>query len=266
MKKKSIKLGRSAAYAAVIGVFLGGGLATPAMATEGSQSAPNALSEFERSLEVRSENGEVEAQLDQTRLQGLDEAELTELGEILAGESDISPFEPSEDALELTTDESIILKEGEAEWGIESFESSEYDVTGSTSGGGVKATAASFVSPRAPEFTRVATVGKSVWGTQWFKFAGIKLTETKVWGNYSVKNGKITKITDYGCQVVKNIVPGKHVTTSKQSKSLTSSTATFKCKVRVERGAIKGMNWSTREGYQTLKANAKGKVTSNGWT
>ena len=38
------------------------------------------------------------------------------------------------------------------------------------------------------------------------------LTRPKVWGKYSSNKGKITKITDYGCQVVKNLVLGKNVT------------------------------------------------------
>ena len=233
-------------------------------------TSAEALVEFEQELGVKANEGDEEAKLDLELLEDLDPSLRVELGEVLTGESEVSPFDPSEESVEESTEDATVLTDGDAQWGFEYHETDEYGQGYEAEDEAVEEAAtvvnAAFVSLNEPQIYTAAAVGRSVWGTQWFKFAGIKLTETKVWGKYSSNKGKITKITDYGCQVVKNIVPGKNVTVSKQSKAFTSSTATFKCKVRVERGVIKGMNWSTREGYQTLKANAGGKVTFNGWT
>lgn len=266
MRNESPNLRRALIGFASLGVLCLGGIATPAFANEPDATPADAVAALEQELDVQALAGDRDAEESRTQLENLDDDTLNELGEVLTGKSDISPVKPSIDAVETYTEDAILLTDGYAEWGFASAESDVFlddENVGEDQAVSVVHTSSGFSNH--PHVSKAAAVARSVWGTQWFKFAGIKLTETKVWGKYSVNRGKITRITDHGCQVVQNIVPGKHVTVTRQSKSFTAATATFTCKVRVERGAIKGMNWSTREGYQLIKANAGGKVTFNGW-
>lgn len=114
--------------------------------------------------------------------------------------------------------------------------------------------------------TRAAS--RSSWGTQWFSFAGIRLTETKVSMSYEYSGTTARKMLGYSCTVVKNIQPFTQVTTSKSSGYISGGQATAKCKVVVKRGVPTPWGtiaWSTYSAIQRLSAKGNGAVTYNRW-
>ena len=115
----------------------------------------------------------------------------------------------------------------------------------------------------APLAAAFSTVTRNVWGTQSFAFAGITLTQTKVWGKYTTNGTTVTSIVDYGIQLVVNYQPFTYVTVTPQSATTNGVSVTFKGKVRVDRGPIYGWYWSSAEAYHTVKANTSGGVISN---
>lgn len=115
---------------------------------------------------------------------------------------------------------------------------------------------------------RAATSTKSTWATQWFKFAGITISETKVSGTYTVSGGKATKVNSYACTVVQNIDPLASVTSSKNAAYVSGGKATMECKVKVKRGVPTPwghVSWSTKEAVQYLRATGAGRVEAHGW-
>jgi hypothetical protein len=114
--------------------------------------------------------------------------------------------------------------------------------------------------------TRAAS--RSSWGTQWFSFAGIRLTETKVSMSYEYSGTTARKMLGYSCTVVRNIQPFTQVTTSKSSGYISGGQATAKCKVVVKRGVPTPWGtiaWSTYSAIQRLSAKGNGAVTYNRW-
>jgi hypothetical protein len=119
-----------------------------------------------------------------------------------------------------------------------------------------------------PRQTMAATTSRSVWGTQWFAFAGIKITETKVSGTFTTSGGKASAISSYACTVVQNLDPMTQVKAAKNAAYVSGGKAYFKCKVTVKRGAPTPwgqVTWSTREAIQYVRAGGSGVVEANGW-
>jgi hypothetical protein len=109
---------------------------------------------------------------------------------------------------------------------------------------------------------------RSSWGTQWFAFAGIKLTETKVSMSYEYSGATAKKMLGYSCTVVRNVQPFTEVQSSKSSGYISGGQATGKCKVVVKHGAPTPWGtiaWSTSSAIQRLSANGNGAITYNRW-
>lgn len=109
---------------------------------------------------------------------------------------------------------------------------------------------------------------RSSWGTQWFSFAGIKLTETKVSMTYEYSGSAATKMLGYSCTVTTNVQPFTEVNTSKSSGFVSGGQATAKCRVVVKRGVPTpwgSVAWSTHSAIQRLSAKGNGTITANSW-
>lgn len=109
---------------------------------------------------------------------------------------------------------------------------------------------------------------RTTWGTQWFAFAGIKLTETKVSETYEYSGTTARRMLGYSCTVVRNVQPFTQVSTSKNSGYISGGQATATCKVVVNRGVPTPWGtiaWSTYSAVQRLSARGNGAVTFNGW-
>jgi len=114
--------------------------------------------------------------------------------------------------------------------------------------------------------TRAAS--RSSWGKQWFAFAGIRLTETKVSMSYQYSGTTARKMLGYSCTVVRNVQPFTEVRTSKSSGYISGGQATAKCKVVVKRGVPTPWGtvaWSTYSSIQRLSAKGNGAITYNRW-
>ncbi|KAA0960672.1 hypothetical protein FQ142_07185 [Microbacterium sp. ANT_H45B] len=109
---------------------------------------------------------------------------------------------------------------------------------------------------------------KNVWGKQWFSFAGIKITETKVSLNYYVSGGRATSVASYTCTVEQNADPTASITSSKAGSYISGSNAVGECKVVVKRGAPTPWgtwSWSTSSGIQYVTGSGTGSYVSGGW-
>lgn len=116
--------------------------------------------------------------------------------------------------------------------------------------------------------TIAASTVKNVWGTQWFSFAGIKITETKVSVNYYVSSGNATSVASYSCTVVQNADPLAQITSSKTGSYISGGKATAECKVVVKRGVPTPwgtVSWSTSSGIQYVTGGGTGAYVSGGW-
>ncbi|WP_216099687.1 hypothetical protein, partial [Curtobacterium sp. MMLR14_002] len=105
-------------------------------------------------------------------------------------------------------------------------------------------------------------------GKQWFAFAGIRLTETKVSMSYQYSGTTARKMLGYSCTVVRNVQPFTEVRTSKSSGYISGGQATAKCKVVVKRGVPTPWGtvaWSTYSSIQRLSAKGNGAITYNRW-
>lgn len=108
----------------------------------------------------------------------------------------------------------------------------------------------------------------SIWGTQWFKFAGILISETKINLSYQNKYAMVDQVLSYSCSVITNNDPTAEITTSKNSAYVSNGDAVAKCDVKVKRGAPTPwgqITWSTSESVQVLKGGNTGRITFNGW-
>lgn len=114
----------------------------------------------------------------------------------------------------------------------------------------------------------ISAASRTSSGTQWFAFAGIRLTETKVSETYEYSGSTARKLLGYSCTVVRNIQPFTQVSSSKNSGYISGGQATSKCKVVVKRGVPTPWGtiaWSTYSSIQRLSARGNGAVTFNGW-
>jgi hypothetical protein len=114
--------------------------------------------------------------------------------------------------------------------------------------------------------TRAAS--RSSWGTQWFAFAGIRLTETKVSMSYEYSGTTARRLLGYSCTVVRNVQPFTEVRSTKSSGYISGGQATAKCKVVVKRGVptpVGTIAWSTYSAVQRLSAKGNGAITANRW-
>ncbi|WP_416393244.1 MULTISPECIES: hypothetical protein [unclassified Curtobacterium] len=109
---------------------------------------------------------------------------------------------------------------------------------------------------------------RSSWGTQWFAFAGVRLTETKVSMSYEYSGTTAKRLLGYSCAVTRNVQPFTEVQTSKSSGYVSGGQATAKCKVTVKRGVLTPWGtvaWSTYSAIQRLSAKGNGAITANRW-
>lgn len=238
----------SLAVAAALALTFGGAASAQASDTKASADVVEQafLAGLETQLLRSAAAGDSLAKENLEALAALSGEQRDELGEILAGQSTITAAEPSANAEISVLGNTRIAVDGDAVWGL-----TETVVNGD--GAGEAGTLA------------VAAI-RSIWGTQWFAFAGITLTETKVWGEYNVSGSTVTSIIDWGAQLVVNYQPFTTVTVTEHSAVRSGGSVTFKGKVRVERGPVYGWYWSTVESYHTVTGNAAGSVTFNGWT
>lgn len=109
---------------------------------------------------------------------------------------------------------------------------------------------------------------RASWATQWFAFAGIRLTETKVAMSYEYSGTTATKMLGYSCTVVRNVQPFTEVRTSKNSGYISGGQATAKCKVVVKHGVLTPWGtvaWSTYSAIQRLSVKGNGAITADRW-
>lgn len=114
----------------------------------------------------------------------------------------------------------------------------------------------------------ISAASRTSTGRQWFAFAGIRLTETKVSETYEYSGSTARRLLGYSCTVVRNIQPFTQVSSSKNSGYISGGQATSKCKVVVKRGVPTPWGtiaWSTYSSIQRLSARGNGAVTFNGW-
>lgn len=119
-----------------------------------------------------------------------------------------------------------------------------------------------------PVGVRAATYSVHSRSDQTVKLAGITISKTRVWADYKTGSGVVKSVTDYGCQLVSSIDPFSSITTSKQSKVLSSGKATVKCAVVVRRGVPTPwgqISTTTRSAYQYMRVNGS-RIEAQGWS
>jgi hypothetical protein len=217
--------------------------ASPATAAE----TGTPLDELRASLVAASATGDPVAAANVVAFDALTPAQRTELTAVLTGNSDASAAGPTADATIVDTASGTVAVDGDAQW-----------VTTDSA------------TPPPPADRKdlshtTAVYTRSIWGTQWFKFAGITMTETKVWGKYKTSGSRVTSVVDWGSYLVRNYQPLTAVQVNNHSAVISGGTVTFKAKVRVDRGPVPqlGFNWSSKEQYHSVTGNYNGAVTSN---
>ncbi|MDY3049266.1 MAG: hypothetical protein SOR40_05775 [Rothia sp. (in: high G+C Gram-positive bacteria)] len=110
-----------------------------------------------------------------------------------------------------------------------------------------------------------ATATRNVWAAQSFTFAGVKISETKIAGNYVVSNGRITQINSHSCYVTRSYNPMQTISSEKTSAYISNGTVVFECKVSSGYGIPGYGGLSKREAIQYLVANSAGGVIRGGW-
>jgi len=228
------------AVAMAVALLLGGvASATPALAAEVEDPAAVVLSEIRSNLVAFGSAADVSA---------FDELDAEQREELASYFLDASAAEEVASEARVTrAGATTVRTNGDFEWG-----ETEVTPVASKQGGAVALAAAS----------------RTTWGTQWFAFAGIKLTETKVSMTYEYSGTTAKKMLGYACTVVTNTQPFTEVKTSKSSAFISGGKATAKCKVVTKRGVVTPWGtiaWSTYEGVQRLTAKGNGEITFNGW-
>ncbi|QAY64996.1 hypothetical protein ET495_17395 (plasmid) [Xylanimonas allomyrinae] len=222
---------------------------------EPASLASSVLADFRETLAKRAATTGDEGVAELARFDALDDSQRAELADFFLGINE-DTVKPGATASATIGGDTSRVSEGNFTW-----ESTE----GSSDGAGSALTARTARTARSAPTARATT--KSVWVSHWFKFAGIKITEVKVAGTYTVSGGKATKINSYACTVVKNIDPMAEVTSSKNGSYIANGKANLECKITVKRGAPTPWGpiaWSTKEGIQFLRANGAGKVEASG--
>lgn len=213
-------------------------------ATAATTTTP--LEELRASLVAASASGDPVAAANVVAFDALTAAQRTELTAVLTGNSDATPEGPTADATVNNTATGTVAVDGDAQW--------------------VTTDSATPPPPDRKDLSHTnAVYTRSIWGTQWFKFAGITMTETKVWGKYKTNGTRVTSVVDYGSNLVRNYQPLTSVQVNNQSAVISGGSVTFKAKVRVDRGPAPwiGFNWSSKEQYHSVTGNYNGAVTSN---
>lgn len=259
-KNKSLTSGKNAGRlvalslaAAMTVTSLGLGGAPAFAATTNNTSSESALKEFRSSL-VEGAQTDPTVVADIERFDSLSAAQRDELANYLTGELDtITPISQAE----VPDGRSTTITQGDFSWmTVEKPDGGlSLDVMDPAAGKGMLSTTAS------------STV-KSIWATQYFTFAGIKISETKVSGSYTARSGKATSIRSHTCNVVRNYDPFSGVSTSKSSSYVSSGKAVFECLVSVKRGIPTPwghISYSTRENVQYARGTGTGRVDAHGW-
>jgi len=197
-----------------------------------------ALTEFRDNL-VTEDRGE-----DVQKFDGLNDGQRTNLADYLLGETPAT-FTPPSDA-EVEYDENgVRYTRGDFTWGV----------------------------PNEMPTVGMRAAGNSMWGTQWFSFAGIKLIETKLSMTYTVgwdpnRGSVITGIQSYNCYVTQDADIFAEVTASNAKAWPNGWEAVAECEVTVRRGAPTPwgqVTWSSRTGVQYLVGDNTGMVVAHGW-
>lgn len=208
-------------------------------------TAPRETSEMSvvQDLASRLAGGDEEAHRDLERLNAMTDAERKRLGLFLTGENATDYARP-DGVTTLSRDGRSIRKLGDAEWVTETSET----------------------TTRTADSTRVAKYNVHSSADETFKFAGISLTKTRVWGDYVTGSGKVLKTTGKGSQVLHNYQPLTEISTFDYAPLLSGGKALFRAKISVRRGPAPwlGGSWSTKEGIQYFRANGPG-VYAHGW-
>jgi hypothetical protein len=116
-------------------------------------------------------------------------------------------------------------------------------------------------------FASAATYSVHSTADESFYFAGILISRTRVWADYTTGSGVVKSVQNYGCQVLNNYDIFSTISTSKAGQSLSGGSATFLCNVVVKRGVPTPwgtISWSTRTALQYLSVNGS-RVTGHGW-
>ncbi len=208
----------------------------PASADEPVDTTELALSEFRQNLVSEG------AQEDLAKFDALTTAQEAELAEYLLGES-VSATAPPADA---EVEGNGILSYGDFEWG----------------------------SPVGNDAVAARGWGLPMWGTQWFSFAGISITQVKISLTFEMDfdpnyGTVVSGIQSHSCQVQHNYDVFAEVTTTKDN-AFTDGPyeAEGQCLVRVKRGAptpLGQITWSTKEAIHYLRADNTGWITGHGW-
>lgn len=210
-----------------------------AFAGEVNDSPAVALSEFRENLVTNGDAAEVSA------FDALSVDQRSALAGYFFGNG-MSPDSPTTDAIAESHGDTTTYTDGDFAWAIEDEEK----------------------SASAAATSRAAAATRNISGNQWFSFAGIKISETKVSLSYQAIGKKATKVNSYSCVVVKNADPLAQISSSKSNAYIAGDNATAKCKVVVKRGVPSPwgqITWSTKEGIQVLAGNGGGKVVKNTW-
>lgn len=208
-----------------------------AFASQGDDPAITVLAEFRDNLVLNGDDGAVSS------FDSLSIEQRSKLAGYFLGNG-ATPTTPPSNAIVETDGTVTTYTDGDFVWAVE-------DAT----------------TPATPA-ARAATVTRSIWGTQWFSFAGIKISETKVTLGYQANGSNATKVNSYGCTVTQNADPLAQITSSKSNSFISGGYATAKCKVVVKRGVPSPwgqVTWSTKEGIHVLTGNGGGSVINNGW-
>lgn len=115
---------------------------------------------------------------------------------------------------------------------------------------------------------RTTTRTRNIWGTQKVKIGRLTLSETKVSGSYSTRNGRPVRILRHNCTVVKNIQPFTHATSKPSSKYISGNKVIFLCQVTATRKIPHPWGKyqiSQRSAQQILAGDGSGRVVRNGW-
>lgn len=253
-KRRSKRLAAWSLVTAVAVTSLGLG-ATPAMAVSGATpSYESALHDFRSSL-VEGSQTDPSAAADIERFDNLSNSQRQELARYLTGELEV--VTPIAQSPQLGDGTSTTIREGNFTW-----------KTVEKSATGEDLLALQPVSGKGQFSTTATTTVKSIWATQYFTFAGIKISETKVSGSYNVRSSRATGIRSHTCNVVRNYDPFSGVSTSKNASYVSGGRAVFECLVSVKRGVPTPwghISYSTRENVQYARGTGAGRVDAHGW-
>lgn len=201
-------------------------------ATGSSQSISiedTAYNQFYAQVKSKADTGDLEAKSDLSKLNALSASQKSELGGYLSGTKEFPKNTTGNVVITRQESNNLLLDNG-----------------------------GRYMSPN-------ASVTKSVWATEAFTFAGVKISETKVSGSYVVNNGRITGILGHSCYVTRSYDPMQAVSSDRSSSYISGGRAVFECRVSSSYGIPGYGGLSKREAIQYLTAGAAGNVVARGW-